>query len=281
MRRALLFAAVLASLAAPAAQAQSADVAALQIALKRHGLYAGAVDGIAGPVTRSGVVTFQARNGLVADGIAGPLTRARLGVLGRPGLGSRVLSAPARGWDVSSLQWLVARGGFPSGPFDGAYGPRTAAAVGRLQSWAGIAVDRVAGPVTIAVARRPPPRSPLRFRMPIAAPIGDRFGPRGSGFHTGLDFPAGAGAPVSAAGYGCVSFAGWDAGGYGNTVAVRHRLGMVSMYAHLSRIDVRHGQCVGAGRRLGAVGSTGNATGPHLHFELRVRGAAVDPRTGL
>ena len=279
MRAALAI--VIALLLAPAAAGQSVDVAALQVALKSRGLYSGSIDGVAGPGTRGGVIRFQRAAGLVADGIAGPATRAALGTLGRPSLGRRALSAPARGWDVSSLQWLLARQGFPSGPFDGAMGARTAAAVGRFQAAKGLAADQVAGPATIAAARAPAPRSVLRFRSPISAPINSYFGPRGAGFHPGVDYTAGTGAAVYAAGYGCVSFAGWDSGGYGNTVAIRHRLGMVSMYAHLSAIAVRQGQCVGAGQRIGSVGSTGFSTGPHLHFELRLNGAAVDPLSGL
>jgi murein DD-endopeptidase MepM/ murein hydrolase activator NlpD len=111
-------------------------------------------------------------------------------------------------------------------------------------------------------------------------PLGDRFGPRGATFHTGQDYPAPAGTPVAAAGYGCVEFVGWN-DGYGRLVVIRHRLGMTSWYAHLSSISVPRGSCVVAGDRIGRVGSSGRTTGPHLHFELRVRGAAVDPRTGL
>jgi murein DD-endopeptidase MepM/ murein hydrolase activator NlpD len=95
-----------------------------------------------------------------------------------------------------------------------------------------------------------------------------------------VDFPASSGTPVSAAGRGCVSFAGRD-DGYGKLVVVQHRLGMTSWYAHLSRIAVRRGECVVAGSRIGRVGTTGHSTGPHLHFELRLRDAAVDPLTGL
>ena len=76
---------------------------------------------------------------------------------------------------------------------------------------------------------------------------------------------------------GCVEIAHRDSGGYGKLVVLRHGQGMTSWYAHLSRIDVRRGQCVAAGATLGRVGSTGLSTGPHLHFELRLRGAAVDP----
>jgi murein DD-endopeptidase MepM/ murein hydrolase activator NlpD len=74
-----------------------------------------------------------------------------------------------------------------------------------------------------------------------------------------------------------VTFAGWDAGGYGNLVVVRHRPGVRTFYAHLSRVAVRRGARVGAGQRVGTVGATGLATGPHLHLELRIRGAAVNP----
>ena len=75
--------------------------------------------------------------------------------------------------------------------------------------------------------------------------------------------------------------AGWDPGGYGNLVVIQHRMGMTSWYAHLSRIRVRVGTCLVAGRIIGQVGSTGNSTGPHLHFELRTRGAPLDPLSGL
>ena len=109
---------------------------------------------------------------------------------------------------MAALQFLLARHGFPSGPVDGGLGPRTAAALVRFQAWAGLAADGVAGPATLAALRRPPPRSILRFLHPISAPVGDRFGPRGATFHTGLDFPAPSGTPVAAAGYGCVESAG-------------------------------------------------------------------------
>jgi murein DD-endopeptidase MepM/ murein hydrolase activator NlpD len=274
----LLAAALLAP--TPAAARVSAEVAALQVALRAKGLYAGSVDGVAGPLTRTAVRRLQARRGLAVDGIAGPRTRRALGRRGRPRLGARPLVLGARGWDVAALQFLLARHGFPSGPVDGGLGPRSHAALLRFQAWAGLAADGVAGPATLAALRRPPPRSPLRFRSPVAAGIGDRFGPRGATFHTGVDFPAPTGTAVAAAGYGCVEAVTRDAG-YGKLVVVRHRLGMTSWYAHLSRITVSRGTCVVAGDRIGLVGATGRASGPHLHFELRVRGAAVNPLSGL
>jgi murein DD-endopeptidase MepM/ murein hydrolase activator NlpD len=266
---------------APALAGVSANTAALQVALRAKGLYAGSVDGIAGPGTQAAVRALQARRGLSVDGVAGPLTRRALGRRGRPRLGSRPLAAPARGWDVAALQFLLGRHGFPSGPVDGGFGARTDAALRRFQAWAGLGADGVAGPATLAALRRSPPRSILRFATPLAGVPTDRFGPRGDAMHTGVDYPAAAGTGVVAAGRGCVQSAAYDGGGYGNLVVIEHRMGMTSWYAHLASIAVRPGQCLVAGTPVGTVGSTGNSTGPHLHFELRLRGAAIDPLSGL
>ena len=275
----LVLAAVL-LVTAPAAHAQRADVAALQVALRATGDYRGTVDGVRGPMTAAAIRRFQSRRGLVADGILGPVTRRALGRRGRPRLGSRVLHQGQRGWDVAALQFLLGRHGFPSGSMDGGLGPRTDGALRRFQAWSGLGADGLAGPATLGRLHSAPPASPLIFAPPLAIGYTDGFGPRGDRFHTGIDYPAGAGTPVAAAGRGCVSFAGWDPGGYGNLVIVSHRLGMTSYYAHLSSFAVRRGRCVVAGSRIGRVGSTGNSTGPHLHFELRLRGAAVPPRFG-
>jgi len=280
MGRALVasFAAALALTApATAAAASSADVAALQVALRAGGFYAGSVDGVAGPATSAAVRSLQRRRGIPADGIAGPRTRRALGRRGRPRLGSRPLSVADRGWDVAALQFLLATHGFPSGAFDGGLGAHTDAALRRFQAWAGLSADGVAGAATLAALRRGPPRSTLRFRRPLGDLVGDRFGPRGTTFHAGLDFVAPRGRPVGAGASGCVEAAHRDSGGYGKLVVLRHGRGMTSWYAHLSRISVRRGQCVAAGAHIGRVGSSGRATGPHLHFELRRRGAAVDP----
>ena len=274
----LLVLTVIIALAAPAvASAASANVAALQVALRARGFYAGTVDGVAGPATAAAVRQLQRRRGLPADGVAGPQTRRALGRRGRPRLGSRPLASGARGWDVAGLQFLLATRGFPSGTFDGGLGARTDAALRRFQTWAGLTADGVAGAATLAALRRPPARSPLRFLRPVPDPVGDGFGPRGVTFHPGLDLVSPAGRPVQAGAAGCVEVAHRDTGGYGKLVVLRHSLGMTSWYAHLSRISVRRGQCVAAGALLGRVGATGLATGPHLHFELRLRGAAVDP----
>ena len=93
----------------------------------------------------------------------------------------------------------------------------------------------------------------------------------------GIDFPVGAGTLVQATGIDTPAFAGFNNGGSGNLVVVAHRLGYTSYYAHLSRISSWVGESVIGGTRLGYVGSTGNATGPHLHFEVRLNGTPIDP----
>lgn len=94
--------------------------------------------------------------------------------------------------------------------------------------------------------------------------------------HLGVDYGAPSGTPVRAVGDATVEFSGWQ-NGYGNVVILRHAGDRETRYAHLSRIDVKRGQRVDQGGKLGAVGATGWATGPHLHFEFRVRGQNVDP----
>lgn len=98
--------------------------------------------------------------------------------------------------------------------------------------------------------------------------------------HAGIDFKGPIGSPIFAAAEGRVTFAGWR-GGYGKAVEVTHPNGLMTRYAHLSRIDVRPGQLVAAGATLGGLGSTGRSTGPHLHFEVRINERAVNPRPFL
>lgn len=95
--------------------------------------------------------------------------------------------------------------------------------------------------------------------------------------HLGVDYGAPSGTPVQAVGDGVVESAGWQ-NGFGNVVHVRHANDRVTVYAHLSRIDVKKGQRVEQSQKIGAVGATGWATGPHLHFEFRVKGQHQDPR---
>ena len=267
-------------IAAPAAGAGSPAVAALQVALRAHGFYAGTIDGDEGPSTDGAVRKLQQRAGLTVDGIAGPRTRAALGRFARHELGSRVLRRGASGWDVAELQFELAWHGFPSAAIDGSFGLHTLGALKRFQRWAGLAVDGRAGPATITALERPLPTLPLRLAWPLAGLVGDGFGPRGDGFHAGLDVIAPLGAPVAAAAPGRVTWVGYR-DGWGMLVVVAHTDGVRTLYAHLSSATVRLGQRVETGTRVGLVGATGDATGPHLHFEVRVGGAAVDPLGAL
>ena len=95
-------------------------------------------------------------------------------------------------------------------------------------------------------------------------------------FHEGMDFSANVGTPVYVTGNGKVLKAGWE-GLYGNCITVDHGFGYVTKYAHLSKINVRKGQSVVRGEIIGLVGSTGKSTGPHLHYEVHVKGKVVNP----
>lgn len=270
------------ALVAPAHAAGDPEVAALQVGLRARGVYAGTVDGVMGPATATAVRRFQLEAGLVPNGVPGRQTRLALGTYGRRApLGRRTLVPGARGWDVAALQFSLAWHGFPSGAIDGHLGAKTEAALRRFQTWAGVRADGTAGRSTFAALRRPVPVSPIRLVVPVMGALGDGYGPRGARFHSGLDFVAASGTPVAAAAAGRVIFAGRHPGGWGNLVVLKHARGVHTFYAHLSRISVKLGRRVLAGATIGAVGATGNATGPHLHFEVLVRGAAVDPQTAF
>jgi len=121
-------------------------------------------------------------------------------------------------------------------------------------------------------------RSPLRFTRISSRFTGSRFHPilRVTRAHLGVDYAAPVGTPVHAASGGVVLAAGW-AGGYGKTVRLRHANGFETLYGHLSRIAVRAGQRVAQGDEIGAVGSTGLSTGPHLDYRMARNGQFVDP----
>jgi murein DD-endopeptidase MepM/ murein hydrolase activator NlpD len=110
---------------------------------------------------------------------------------------------------------------------------------------------------------------------PVSGPVVSGFGLRWGRMHTGIDIGVGYGTPIHAAASGTVIFAGWM-GGYGNFVIVDHGGGLSTAYAHQSSIAVGGG-AVSQGQVLGYVGCTGHCFGPHLHFEVRVNGSAVDP----
>ncbi len=135
------------------------------------------------------------------------------------------------------------------------------------------AVAEPAGPVTRQITFEKPLKG---FVVNSAFGFRKLAGARGR-MHKGVDMAAPRGTSVYAAAEGRVMRTGYDAGGYGNFVEVRHPNGMTSLYGHLSRVDVASGMQLTGGQRLGLVGSTGFSTGPHLHFEVKRNGVQVNP----
>lgn len=132
------------------------------------------------------------------------------------------------------------------------------------------------GELSAAVAQPLPANWPYgsgRFAWPVYGWITQGYQPG----HSGIDVGAWAGTPVTAADRGVVIRAGWSDIGYGNFVIIDHKIDYITLYAHLGDIFVEEGQVVAQGQLLGTVGSTGNSTGPHLHFEIRDFGQRVDP----
>jgi LysM repeat protein len=145
------FAAVaLAASPALAAGGPDPEIAALQVALRSKGMYFGKIDGLSGPMTANGLRAFQKAAALPVTGELGPRTRAELGALGRPLVSRRVLSQGAYGWDVSALQFLLARAGhLRLYQVDGHFGAETKNGLVRFQKTRRLAVDGVAGPATL------------------------------------------------------------------------------------------------------------------------------------
>ena len=173
---------------------------------------------------------------------------------------------------------------------DGASGARIT--IGRGQDLVGAPIDIVAA-TRAALAARYAARGGgvivggRPAGMPVSAQymtsgFGGRFHPLLGGYrnHAGVDLAAPMGSPIVATSDGVVGIAGWR-GGYGLSVELEHGAGMESRYAHMSRVAVAPGQAVKRGDVIGYVGSTGLSTGPHLHYELRHNGAAIDPTPSL
>jgi len=162
---------------------------------------------------------------------------------------------------------------------------REEAAAARQAQLAACAARRAAA----AAAGQPPPAEACASghfiwpaQGPVVSPFGMRWHPILGGYrmHTGIDIAASYGAPIIASDDGVVLYTGWY-GGYGNTVILDHGSGLSTLYAHCSAILVSQGQQVARGQAIARVGATGYATGPHLHFEIRVNGVPVNPLSRL
>lgn len=118
------------------------------------------------------------------------------------------------------------------------------------------------------------------FSWPLKGIITSNYGKRKRGFHYGIDIAARKGTPIRSAADGIVILSGNNVdgfGGYGKIIALQHSIDTFSVYAHNNRNYVEVGECVAEGKTIGEVGSTGNATGPHLHFEIRKNETPVNP----
>jgi murein DD-endopeptidase MepM/ murein hydrolase activator NlpD len=146
----------------------------------------------------------------------------------------------------------------------------------QAQSAAVAAKIRAAQAASASAGTPSPAANPGGLIWPVSAPVTSPFGWRWGRLHEGIDLGAASGTPILAAAAGTVIYAGWM-DGYGNFVIIDHGGGIATAYGHQSSIAVTDGQSVTQGQVIGYVGSTGHSTGPHLHFEVRVNGSAVDP----
>jgi murein DD-endopeptidase MepM/ murein hydrolase activator NlpD len=174
---------------------------------------------------------------------------------------------------------LAARGtaGGTGGPFIAATRPAPDAGAFERQIYR-ISVARAQVDRLTRTLGAVPVRKPVMGELDLSSGFGVRMDPfiRAPAMHTGLDFRGDIGDPVRVTANGTVTTAGWS-GGYGKMVEVSHGNGFATRYGHMSSIDVRVGQAVKIGQIIGRLGSTGRSTGPHLHYETRVEGEAVDP----
>jgi soluble lytic murein transglycosylase-like protein len=180
MRRAAIVGVLAAAfaVAAPAHAAHvraRASVAALQIGLRANGLYAGPIDGIAGPLTRAGLIRLQRSHGMRPDGKVTVAVRRALGKLGAPLLGQRELWPGLVGWDVASLEFRLVAYGLPRSAVDGRFDLATQAALERFQRWHGLKPDGIAGRRTYRALAHPALRKAAAVRVVHVVRPGESF----------------------------------------------------------------------------------------------------------
>jgi murein DD-endopeptidase MepM/ murein hydrolase activator NlpD len=136
--------------------------------------------------------------------------------------------------------------------------------------------------IATAASKTGPSMGGITFAYPVSSPnISSRFGQRWGRSHKGVDFAASIGTNIYASASGTVTYAGWNSGGYGYLVIISHGNGVQTYYGHCSSILCSVGQTVSQGSLIAKVGSTGNSTGPHCHFETRLNGTAYNPELYL
>lgn len=144
-----------------------------------------------------------------------------------------------------------------------------------IQAWN--IVNQPQTEVKLVGTKEPPPKAATgKFILPFHGMKSSSYGYRSRGFHTGVDLAGVKGSPVVAADGGTVIQAGWN-GSYGYSVMIDHGNGMVTLYAHNSSLVVKKGQRIAQGEKIANLGSTGNSTGPHCHWEVRINGKTVNP----
>lgn len=141
--------------------------------------------------------------------------------------------------------------------------------------------EHISDPVKeiIRIGTKPTPKTAAtgRFARPISGGyVSSAFGNRSRGYHTGIDYALSYGSPIYASDGGTVTYSGWS-GGYGYMIKINHGNGYETLYAHCSKLAVSSGKKVAKGQVIAYVGSTGNSTGPHLHFEIRKNGSYMNP----